>query len=390
MKREQRLAVSSIGDPRNPRTWSGTPANVINALERQSHSVVAVNAGVSTKLEKAVLYLAYQSSRLSLYSLNPRSLVYQLSLITSEARSDFSRARIARSRSAARSRSQSRAAGCTKVLHMTTVSLPLSTLDSDVSHYLMCDSTWNTMFQFSKSIDRYTVRMLREVEELERESFAQIEHFFPTAEYVRDDLIDHYGIEPRRITVVGTGRGNIAAFEGEKDYANGHILCVAKVRFEEKGGPLLIEAFKIAQAANPKLKLVLVGQEQYRQLLVNTPNVILHGHLSWAELQSLFNGAALYAMPAMSEPWGLVYLEALACKTPLLGMNRNALPEIMQHGRYGFLVDEPKPEQVADALLQAFSDSQRLRQMGETGQKHCLENYSWDHVAAKIARVVFR
>jgi len=93
-------------------------------------------------------------------------------------------------------------------------------------------------------------------------------------------------------------------------------------------------------------------------------------------------------MPAPNEPWGQVYIEALAYKTPVLGLNRNFLREITCNRQYGFLVDEPSPNCIADAILQAFSSPDRLREMGISGQKYCLETFSWDQVALKMASVM--
>jgi glycosyltransferase involved in cell wall biosynthesis len=227
--------------------------------------------------------------------------------------------------------------------------------------------------------------MLYLAEQLEQESYAQIKHFFPTSKYVRDDLINHYQVASQHITVVGTGRGAIEPYEGEKDWANGHILFVAQHRFEEKGGLLLLEAFKKVQAQKPRIKLVMVGGDKYRALVGNIPNVRVTGFVSKEELQRLFATAVLFAMPALDEPWGLVYLEALACKTPILGLNRKSFPEISRYGKYGFLVASPTPNCVANTIVQALSDVNKLREMGSEGQKYCLKTFSWASVATKIA-----
>lgn len=189
--------------------------------------------------------------------------------------------------------------------------------------------------------------MLKLAENLAQESYAQIKHFFPISKYVKDNLINHYHIDPKQITVVGTGRGNIEPFTGKKDYKNGHILFVGKGRFTDKGCLFLLEGFKLAQRNNPSLKLIIVAPNEYRSLVSSVPNATVTGYISWQELQNLFNTAILFAMPALNEPWGLVYLEALACKVPILGLNRNSLPEITDNGQYKFLVEEPTPDKIA-------------------------------------------
>jgi glycosyltransferase involved in cell wall biosynthesis len=366
-KTEHLIAITSDGDPKHPKTWSGSPSNIVKAIESLGVTVLGIDSGLKKYQKLAYLLL------------HP---VQGLGSI------DYLRGRLARTHRAQTVQAHRRTHGCRKILHTGTLDLPMPKPDSEVDHYLFCDSTWNLWSQGTTNIERYRPKLLKLSEQLERESYAQIKHFFPISEYVRENLINHYGIEPQRITVVGTGRGKIEAFTGEKDYENGHILFVAKERFEDEGGSLLIEGFKKAQRKNPSLKLVIVGQEQYRNLIGSVPNVTVTGFIPWEQLQNLFNTAALFAMPALNEPWGLVYLEALACKIPILGLNRNSLPEITRKGQYGFLVDEPSPDCIANAILQAFSNPDKLREMGAAGQKYCLETFSWDQVAIKIASVM--
>ncbi|MGV2829855.1 glycosyltransferase family 4 protein [Myxosarcina sp. GI1(2024)] len=358
--------ASSAGDPKNPKTWSGTPSNIARAIESLGIQVV----GINTDLKK------YQK------------LTYKLLNQLSGLKIDYRRGKVARTHGAKILEAQAQALGCTKILHTGTFDLPFPQVNNQFEHYLFCDSTWNLWSNYVTNIAKYTPKMLQLADRLERESYAQINHFFPISEYVRQNLIDYYQIEPERITVVGTGRGKIEPFTGEKDYENGHILFVAKNRFEDKGGSLLIEGFQKALQKNPSLQLVIVGQEKYKKLIGSVPNVRVTGFISWKELQRLFERAALFAMPALNEPWGIVYLEALACRTPILGLNRNSLPEIIHQEKYGFLVDEPTSDAIAESILRAFSDPNRLRAMGIAGQQYCLEKFSWERVARKIAEVM--
>jgi glycosyltransferase involved in cell wall biosynthesis len=239
-------------------------------------------------------------------------------------------------------------------------------------------------------IGQHAIKASLTVDELERKSYYQMEHIFPASEYVREDLIGRYKIDSQKITVVGMGVGKIQPFTGKKDYRNGHILFVAKHGIEgNKGGPLLFKAFEIVQKKNPDLKLVVVGAEKHRDLLKSIPNVTVTGYISWNELQDLYNKAALFAMPALHEPWGQVYVEALLCKTPVLGLNRNSLPEITDQGKYGILIDQPDPEAVAEGIIGAFQNPDKLEQMGLEGQRNCLNKYSWDIVAKKMIQVMF-
>jgi glycosyltransferase involved in cell wall biosynthesis len=161
-------------------------------------------------------------------------------------------------------------------------------------------------------------------------------------------------------------------------------LFVAKERFEEKGGKLLLDAFQKLTTVYPNVKLVMVCEPKYQALVESVRNAVFKTSLPWEELESLFHQAALFAMPALHEPWGLVYLEALASRCVVLGLDRNALGEITGGGKYGFLVRHATPAAIAAALTLALSDAEKLRSMAAAGQEHCLSKYSWARTASLI------
>jgi glycosyltransferase involved in cell wall biosynthesis len=376
------LAVASFGDPRDPRTWSGTSRAIITALERIDVPVEGIDISLIPKAERFFYCAAFH-----LWRFNSSMIGDWIRLLRTEARSDFNLMRRLRNRRARYLAAELAKRGLHQVLHMVPYSIPVDGPSDGIDHYLMLDGNAHLESQFLPVVQR-PAHVTGALIEIEKKIFSRVKHFFVTSEHLRDDLIRFYQIEPARITRVGTGR-SLEPFRGAKDYSRGHILFTAKARFGEKGGFLLADAFKIAHARNPDLRLVVVGNESHRKALGNIPGVTAYGHLPAEELHDLFHTAALYAMPALAEPWGLVYLEALASKTPLLGLRRLALPEFTNAGRFGFLVDEPTPEAVADQLLNAMSNPDRLRRMGEEGQAWSVAKYSWDAVAQRIAHELF-
>src|SRR4029077_5389617 len=107
-------------------------------------------------------------------------------------------------------------------------------------------------------------------------------------------------------------------------------------------------------------------------------------HLPWSELQQLFRDSTLLVQPMLNDPWGQVYLEAMVSRPPVMGLTRNGLPELVDGGRHGFLVDRAEPEALAGAILCALSDPERLERMATTAQHYVHGTYSWDRVAERI------
>jgi glycosyltransferase involved in cell wall biosynthesis len=222
-------------------------------------------------------------------------------------------------------------------------------------------------------------------EQAERESLHGLAHVFTFGSYVRDNLIACYDLPPERVTAVGSGMGAIEPYDGPKAYGKPALLFVAKHLFQAKGGVLLLEAFELARRRRPDLTLTVVGDERSRAFVGDRPGITFHAHLPWNALQQLYRDATLLVQPMLNDPWGQVYLEAMASRTAVMGLNRNGLPELVDGGRHGFLVDRADPVALAEAIVSAVSDGQRLERMATTAQRHVLKNYSWSRVAERIA-----
>jgi glycosyltransferase involved in cell wall biosynthesis len=368
-QRFERVAVSCVfGDPRDLRSWSGAPANVSKAMERLGVVVEAIypRLGKLAKLGIAVRDMLSGHGRPVSGEQILRSLRARRRMADEVAR-------------------QAARLGTKHVLHTGTLDLPASDLIRGTQHYLYCDHSWALARRYHVHADRYTARALRAFEETEREALAGLAHIFTFGAYVRDNLIAHYGLPADRVTAVGSGMGAIEPWFGPKDYSRPALLFVAKHLFQAKGGVLLLDAYRIARDRRPDLSLIIVGDERSRAFLPDDPSITLRAHLPWDALQALYRTATLMVQPMLNDPWGQVYLEALVSRTPVLGLKRNGLPEILRDGAHGFLVDRAEPQAVAEALLDAVADPARLAAMGTAGQQHVLQTYSWDRVGERIA-----
>jgi glycosyltransferase involved in cell wall biosynthesis len=371
LPRFDRLAVSSVfGDPRALKTWSGAPANVANALERRGVRIESIHPRVGKFAKARIAFLEMLAGK-------GRPL-------TSE---QVFRSLAMRRRLAAEVAKQAAALDVHDVLHTGSFDLPATdTPDSGqgVRHYLYCDHTWALSRLHHVHADRFTARALAAFEESERLALGNLAHVFTFGAYVRDNLINHYGLSPLRVTAVGSGMGSIAPYNGPKDYARPHLLFVAKHLFEAKGGLLVLKAFEIAQRSRPDIGLTIVGDERSRRFVPPTRGIDFHAHLPWEDLQKLFRESTLLVQPMLNDPWGQVYLEAMVSRTPVMGLARNGLPELVDRGGHGFLVDRADPASLAGAILTALSDPARLERMAAAAQRYVLAMHSWDRVAERM------
>lgn len=105
------------------------------------------------------------------------------------------------------------------------------------------------------------------------------------------------------------------------------------------------------------------------------------------EVIQLLTHATVFACPSVYEPLGIVNLEAMACGTAVVASRVGGIPEVVDHGRTGLLVDvdddfEAGLTRSLDAVL---GDPDTARTMGEAGRERAVTEFGWDAVARRTA-----
>ena len=93
-------------------------------------------------------------------------------------------------------------------------------------------------------------------------------------------------------------------------------------------------------------------------------------------------------MPTMQEPFGLAFLDAMACGLPCVGTRIEAVPEIVREGETGLLVPPGDPVALAGALERLLADLARARAMGARGRARVFAGGLWHHVATRLERAL--
>jgi glycosyltransferase involved in cell wall biosynthesis len=141
------------------------------------------------------------------------------------------------------------------------------------------------------------------------------------------------------------------------------ILTIGRLSAAEryKGQDQMLMSLPAMLRELPNLHYIIGGrgddEPRLRQIVAGLgleKHVTFTGFIPESELADHYRLADLYTMPSTGEGFGIVYLESLACGRSCLAGNRDASPEALGDGRWGFVVDPRSPDEIAAAVLSFF------------------------------------
>lgn len=95
-------------------------------------------------------------------------------------------------------------------------------------------------------------------------------------------------------------------------------------------------------------------------------------------------------LPSEKESFGLVALEAMACGVPTVASNAGGIPELITHGKTGFLAPVADVDQMADFVLKLLQDETLHQQISENGLQKARAEFSDDRISEQYERIYYR
>ncbi|HEV2428429.1 MAG TPA: glycosyltransferase family 4 protein [Thermoplasmata archaeon] len=160
-----------------------------------------------------------------------------------------------------------------------------------------------------------------------------------------------------------------------------------------KGLPTLLDSFRDLARDDPTASLVLVGADGGMRASLEArarsfgiaPRVHFTGFLAdEALLSAAFQEARIFLLPSAYEAFGLVLLEALAHGTPVIASRVGGIPEFVEDGKCGRLVEPSDAAALSRALRELWNDADSRQRFGEFGRTQVAPRFTWDRVADEL------
>ena len=246
----------------------------------------------------------------------------------------------------------------------------------------------------------------------ERQAYETAAAVIAVSAGMREDVLGAYPfVDPAKVHVIHNGIDTALYRPVEStgvarrygiDPARPSVIFVGRIT-RQKGLTHLLAA---AQAFDPSIQLVLcagapdteaiageTATAVERLAATRTGVVWIRDMLPRTEVVELLTAATIFVCPSVYEPLGIVNLEAMACETAVVASAVGGIPEVVEHGSTGLLVDydpdavEQFEAGLANAVNVLAADPARTGAMGRAGRARALREFGWDAIAGRTVEL---
>ena len=171
------------------------------------------------------------------------------------------------------------------------------------------------------------------------------------------------------------------------------VFYVGRV-VREKGIQVLIQSIPKILNTNPSTKFVIAGKGPHldnlrsqAEFLGIADRIYFTGFISDEERNKLYQAADVAVFPSLYEPFGIVALEAMVTKTPVVVSNVGGLTEFVEDGENGLVFNSNDAHQLAEKITYLLNNKNNAAQIAETGYEMVKRDFTWDEIAKKTEKV---
>jgi len=192
----------------------------------------------------------------------------------------------------------------------------------------------------------------------------------------------------KNIEVIPNGI-DLKKFESLERKPHDGFIVMTVARLEKvKGVEYLIESIGLINSKFqiPNSKLLIIGDGSERKNLKGLANKLglkervgFVGQILHEKITEYLAQADCFVLPSLKEGFGIAVLEAMAAGLPVIGTRVGGIPDIIEDGKTGILVEPKNPEAIAQAIYEIYS--------GKKFAKPDLEKYNWQNITEKVYKI---
>lgn len=249
-----------------------------------------------------------------------------------------------------------------------------------------CFATYMNVYQDSGAFSR---RQIAELSSKEARFLSGAVAVFFSSEWALRDCVSRYGIPDAHMHVAGLGGGFPGSGDGTPA-VRPHFLFIGH-DFKGKGGDTVMEAFMRLKGLHPQIRMVVAGQRPPEAYL-ETDGVEYVGVIDkskpqgLARMRELFQTATCFVLPTSKDMTPLVLIEAASLGCPVISTRSYGIPEIVDDGITGLLVDPGAgmADRVFACMERMLTEPGLRSGMGAAASLHARQHLTWEQAGGRI------
>ena len=241
----------------------------------------------------------------------------------------------------------------------------------------------------SLETDRSGDKCRNKIYKLEKDCLSVADKIIAVSQYTKDQILQHYQIDPSKIAVIHNGIDPIATTRKEHVLKDKMVVFLGRLT-HQKGPQFLIETAEKVARVYPRVKFVVAGTgDQFAHALETSAykklgsKFMFTGFLSKAKVNELLSMADVYFMPSVSEPFGLTALEAAQFGVPSVISKQSGAAEVMKSTLQADFWDTDKYANYIHALLRYSALKSELTEKAQSE----ISGLTWAHAADKLLNI---
>lgn len=236
--------------------------------------------------------------------------------------------------------------------------------------------------------DRYLSEVPYE-KEIELYGFNHATKIIAISNYIREKVVNNYGIDSNKIVVIHNGGiSDLEASKVSKYKSNDKVVLFAGRITAQKGPEYFIRAAQKVLKKDPSVKFIVAGDgdmlykiKDLAKELDIFDKIYFHGRYSREDADKFFSIADVFVMPSVSEPFGLVPLEAIAKGgTPTIISKQSGISEVLENT---FKIDFWDIDEMANKILGVLKYEVLNKTLKEKSFDE-FKKFGWDRPAKKV------
>ncbi len=235
------------------------------------------------------------------------------------------------------------------------------------------------------------------------DAIREADAYIALTEFEAEHVVER-GVAAEKVHVIGGGvdleeftEAWGDALRREHGFGSDPVVAIVSKHVPRKRFDVVLEAMRDVWKSVPSARLLIAGgRTDYTtelEALVDRlgderrARVTLMTDFSEHAKSSIMDAADCFVMPSGRDSFGIVFVEAWACRTPVIGVDIGATRSLIDDGEDGLLVPYEDCQALAGAITKLLEDADLRHRLGERGYQKVQDNYTWPVVVRRFREV---